>query len=448
MDKSHLPEIDILTALFCKPREFHPYVMKIDQEFFSENLRSFFSVFQSYYKKYGKPPSQSVFKIEFEEGSDQQKTALATFEAIRTNYPNIKTIDQNFILEHLNLFVKKSFIKKALLQSYEEYEAGQYDKIIRNFQRLNEAIIDNDMGRSYFDPEFFITKYDSEKTGTTIKTGSNQFDENFGGLHRKTLTIVAGPSNAGKTMFLVNLAASLLTMTDELKNILYITMEIDEEQIGKRIDASLLGEPIKFFRTKIKDNSTNEDLINRFAERKDSGNRLIIKAMRSGSNAADIEALVRNLSFIPIKGEEKPFKADIVLVDYFGLMRPNHPNKNANSYEIGRDISEELRAISQDFNVAVVAAAQTNRSSFSNDVGQDSISDSIAIAQTADIMLTLNRNEALDLNNQMMIYLAKSRFSRAGAKFMFAADYDCMRLNDIDTGNVSEANKNSGGKNA
>lgn len=435
MDKNHLPEMDLLTTIFCKPREFHPYVMKLEPDFFGEALRGFFSVFQAYYKKYGKPPPQSVFKVQYDEGSEEQRVALSVYESIKNNYSNIKNLDQNFLLENLNLFVKKSVIKKTLLQSYDEYEAGDYDKIIRNFQRLNEAIIDNDMGKNYFDPKFFVDKYDGERTGTTIKTGSVQFDENFGGLHRKTLTIVAGPSNSGKTMFLVNLAASLMQMTDELKNILYITMEIDEEQIGKRVDASLLGEPLKNLRSKIKDGS---DLIEKFIARKESGNKLVIKAMRSGSNAADIEALIRNLSFIPLAGEETPFKPDIVLVDYFGLMRPIQQKKNANSYEVGRDIAEELRAIGQDFNVAMVAAAQTNRSSFGNDVGQDAISDSIAIAQTADIMLTINRNEALDTANQIMIYLAKSRFSRAGIKFLFSADYDCMRLNDVDEGRVAD----------
>ncbi len=437
MESNHLPEIDLLTALFCKPRELHPYIMKMEMEFFSESLRRFFEVFRTYYTKYGKPPPQSVFKISHEEGSDEQRKALGIYETIKNNYANIKNLDPDFILENLNLFVKKSFIKKTLLQSFDEYEAGDYDKIIRNFQRLNEANIDNNMGKNYFDPEFFVTKYDSEKTGTTMKTGSTQFDENFGGLHRKTLTIVAGPSNSGKTMFLVNLAAMLLQMTDELKNILYITMEIDEEQIGKRVDASLLGEPLKTIRTKIRDTS-NDDLINKFIKKKEGGNKLVIKAMRSGSSSADIEALIRNLSFIPMVGEERPFKPDVVLVDYFGLMRNNNPSKNQNGYEKGRDIAEELRAISQDFNLAMVAAAQTNRSSFGNDVGQDSISDSIAISQTADIMLTINRNESLDLANQIMIYLAKSRFSRAGVKFLFSADYDCMRLNDIDEGHVSD----------
>jgi len=437
MDINQLTEADILTVLFCKPREFHPYILKIEPEFFSDNLRSFFSVFQDYYQKYNKSPSQSVYKIEFE-GEDQTKM-FTIYEAVHKNFDNLKSLDQNYLISKLDLFVKRSFIKKTLLQSYDEFEAGEYDKIIRNFNRLNEAIVDNEMGKNYFDPEFFVTKYDREKAGVNINTGSSQFDSNFGGLHRKTLSIVAGPSNSGKTMFLVNLTGSLLELVDQLKNILYITLEIDEDSIAKRVDANLLCTPVKELAKKLHDKESGETLSEKFVTIRENGNRLIIKAMRGSSNPSDIEALIRNLSIIPLKGEDRPFKPDIVMVDYLGLLQPNHPSKNMNSYDKGRMISEELRQIAQDFNLCVVAAAQTNRDSFGNEVKQESISDSISIAQTCDLMLTINRNEEMDRTNQLVIYLAKSRFSRTGMKFIFNTNFECMRLEDVDTGHVTDS---------
>lgn len=435
MDNAQLQESDILTALFSKPRELHAYILKIEPDFFSDHLRGFYSVFQEYYSKYGKSPSQSVYKIEFE--GEEQTRMFGVYNAIQQNFDKLKDVDQTYLISKIDLFVKKSFIKRTLLQSYDEFEAGEYDKIIRNFSRLNEAVIDTEMGKNYFDPEFFTSKYDREKTGININTGSNQFDENFGGLHRKTLSIVAGPSNSGKTMFLVNLTGGLLELTDQLKNILYITLEIDEESIAKRVDANLLCIPVKDLWKKIHDTETSEGVIEKFVTLKENRNRLVIKAMRGGSNPSDIEALIRNLSVIPLKGDDRPFKPDVVMIDYLGLLQPNNPSKNMNSYDKGRMISEELRQISQDFNLAMVAAAQTNRNSFGNEVRQENISDSISIVQTADLVLTINRNEELDRVNQLVIYLAKSRFSRTGMKFIFNVDFECMRLNDVDTGNIT-----------
>jgi RecA/RadA recombinase len=436
MESQHMKETDILTILFCKSKEVHPYIIKILPEFFSEKLRVFYSIFQEYYQKYMKAPSKTVFNVEFE-GDDRVKV-IHIFDAIQNNFEKIKDLEQDYILEKLDLFVKKSFIKKTLIQSYDEFELGEYDKIIRSFGKLNEAIVDSNMGSNYFDPEFFMGKYIREKSGLSIFTGSNQFDSNFGGLHRKSLSIVAGPSNSGKTMFLTNMAASMLEMRDQNKNILYVTLEIDEEAIGKRVDANLLCTPVKDLGKKLRDNHEGDILAQKFIKIKENQNRLVIKSMRGGSTPSDIAALIRNLWIIPMSGEDKPFKPDVVMVDYLGLLQPTITSKNMNSYDKGRNISEELRQIAQDFNLAMVAAAQTNRGSFGNEVTQDSISDSIAIAQTADLMLTINRNEELDRNGQVVIYLAKSRFSRTGVKFIFNADYDCMRFEDVDVGHISD----------
>lgn len=435
-----MSEIEILSALLFKSIEFHPYVIKIEPDFFSGNLRDFFSVFQEYYKKYGKAPAESVYKIEFD-GSSQAEM-LDVFQELNKTFASIKTMEPDYLISKLDLFVKKSFIKKTLLSSYEEYELGNYDKIIHNFNRLNEAVIDNNMGSNYFDPDFFAKKYAGSSSGLRIKTGSRQFDETFFGLHRKSLTIFAGPSNAGKTMCLVNIVGHLLELKDEIKNILYITLEIDEESIGRRVDANILGVPVNEMRARINDKNEGDALAGKFIQIRENQNRLVIKAMRGGSTPSDIESLIRNLSVIPLKGEVNVFKPDVVMVDYLGLLKPNHFNKNMNSYERGKEISEELRQLSQDFNLAIVAAAQTNRSSFGNDVGQESVSDSIAIAQTADLFLTINRNDELDRVNQLMIYLAKSRFSKNNIKFLFGVDFDCMRMDDVDTGRVDCSEEN------
>ena len=100
-------------------------------------------------------------------------------------------------------------------------------------------------------------------------------------------------------------------------------------------------------------------------------------------------------------------------------------------YEKGLVLAVELRSLAQQYNVPFIVAAQTNRNSFQDRPGMDSISDSIGISQTADLMVTINRNEKLDLDGHVEGYLAKSRFSKNGSKFVFGADYETMQLCDI-----------------
>jgi replicative DNA helicase len=139
------------------------------------------------------------------------------------------------------------------------------------------------------------------------------------------------------------------------------------------------------------------------------------------------------------RGELKP---DVLLVDYLGLMCPISQSKNDGLYERGLKMAVELRALAQIYDIPVIAAAQTNRDSFENRVGQDKISESIGIAQTADLLLTINRDKSKgegEESDLVEMYLAKSRFSKNDQSLTFKVDYDCMRVEDYVSPNVVEA---------
>jgi KaiC/GvpD/RAD55 family RecA-like ATPase len=58
------------------------------------------------------------------------------------------------------------------------------------------------------------------------------------GVPKKTLNVVMAGVGVGKSLFLCHLASSYLNMG---KNVLYITLELAEEEVSKRIDANLLN---------------------------------------------------------------------------------------------------------------------------------------------------------------------------------------------------------------
>jgi replicative DNA helicase len=153
---------------------------------------------------------------------------------------------------------------------------------------------------------------------------------------------------------------------------------------------------------------------------------------------SDIDALIRNLD-VTSNGELKP---DVVIVDYLGLLSPTNMNSRMGLYEKGMAISVELRALAQMYEIPFLVAAQTNRQSFADRVDQDKISDSIGIAQTCDLLMTVNRNEDMDKDDQVVIFLAKSRFCKNGQTFTFHVNYDNMRVEDM-MGGVSTANSDN-----
>lgn len=428
--KKTFSQLDILTALFFYSSSFHAYLIRLKVGFFDDTYQDFFRILQKHYKSYSKIPSKKVYELELE-GADKEET-LKVWDQIYKNFENIKLLSHEYIIEHLGNFFKQSYLKQFLLESYEKYESQNYDEIISKISKLNEMIIDNDLGDEYHDDEFIESRYSSENFNNYISTGFPSFDNCFGGWYRKALHIIAGPSNSGKTLWLINFMANML-LNQEQKSlkILYITLEIDSAQIARRLDACLLDEPMSEV-GKFKDLKLKEMI----SQSKDTrGNQAIIKEMSVNSTPSDIEALIRNLQIV--KKDEK-FELDALFVDYFGLCQPTNFTKNMGLYEKGLALSGEFRSIAQRYNIPVISAAQTNRSSFEDRVGQDKISDSIGIAQNCDMMITINRNDELDEQNQCNLYLAKSRFSKNNQTFLFNVNYDSMRADEIIGGNISE----------
>lgn len=430
-----MKEEDVLTVLYCMSREHHAFMMRLEPIFFSEKYRLFFQFVQDYYKEYGCVPWKPVFETEMNE--EHRKDMISILDKLTKNYDaRIKKMQPDYIRDKLALFAKRCFIRKYLAEGYVDFQNGKYDEIIEKLSCINDSIIDANYGSLYLEEDAVEERYGRELT-SYIPSKFLQIDEAMQGWHKKALHILAGPANSGKTMYLVNAVARQLIdgvtrisggkgewFNEKPVNILYITLEIDEEQVNRRIDSCLTNTP-----TRDLDTESGKKALRELVKycKNDLNKRVVVKEMPGyKTTPADIEACMRNLDVVS-KGELKP---DIVVVDYIGLLSPTVTNKNMGLYEKGLALSVELRSIAQRYDIPVIAAAQTNRDSFSQEIGMDKISDSIGIAQTADVLITINRNEELDREDCVILYLAKSRFSRNGLKFLYKVNYECMRVND------------------
>jgi replicative DNA helicase len=423
--KKDLSPLDIVTVLYFYAKNFHAYILRLEADFFPDEYQPFMEILKKYYKNYDKVPPKSAMLTECDEIDRAQMEAL--YDTVFTNINNVKHYAHEYLIEKLDAFAKKNYLRKFLVNSYDKFEQGKFDEIISSIGKLRESIIDNDLGVEYHDDTFIEDRYSNDEFGNKMTTGFKQFDETFGGWHKKSLNIIAGPANSGKTMWLINVVRNRLMNDKEMGNrILYITLEIDKEQVGRRLDCCLTGSNSKDMWHK-KDLSEFREML--ALSKGGLNNRVMIKEMPGyKTTPADIEACMRNLEVVS-DGDLKP---NLVVVDYLGLLSPTYKTKNMGLYEKGLEIAVELRAIAQQYNVPFIVAAQTNRNSFSDRAGMDSIADSIGISQTADLMVTINRNEKLDTDGHVQGYLAKSRFSKNGALFTFAACYETMQINDVE----------------
>jgi replicative DNA helicase len=251
-----------------------------------------------------------------------------------------------------------------------------------------------------------------------------------GGLPQKTLSVILAGTNVGKTMIMCHCAASALHLG---KNALYVTMEMSEDEIAKRIDANLLNVnlediillPQDMYMTKIHNLQT-----------KTSG-KLIVKEYPTGAaSCSHFRALLNDLAL------KKNFKPDIIYIDYIGICASSRIKFTGDSYTYTKWIAEELRGLAVEYEVPVLTAGQFNRAGYkSSDPDLDATAESFGLPFTADFMLGVITSEELDRLNQFMFRQLKTRFGdkRKNKKFVLGVDMAKQRLYEIEaTGQVNE----------
>jgi archaellum biogenesis ATPase FlaH len=293
---------------------------------------------------------------------------------------------------------------------------------------LSDALavsFDNNIGHDYF--ENYEQRYDFYNR----KENRMPFDIEYlnkitnGGVPNKTLNIFLAGPNVGKTLMMCHIASSFLLQN---KNVLYITLEMAEEEIAKRIDANILNIPINQFEDLPK--NIFEKKVNKILER--TKGRLIVKQYPTASaHAGHFKALINELQL------KKSFRPDVIFIDYLNICASSRfkANSNVNSYSYVKSITEEVRGMVVELDVPLFTATQTTRSGFtSSDIEMTDVSESFGTAATADLLLAIISTEELDNMNQVMIKQLKNRYSdkSINKRFVVGIDRSKMRLYDVE----------------
>jgi hypothetical protein len=232
-------------------------------------------------------------------------------------------------------------------------------------------------------------------------------------------------THVGKTMAMCHLASSYLMNG---LDVLYITLEISEEEIAKRIDANLLNIPIGELETI--DRSMFDSKIERL-KRKNHG-KLIIKEYPNGAAGyLQFKALMKELFL------KKKFKPKIVVIDYLNICCSSKVKLGGsiNSYQYVKNIAEELRAFAIEEDVCVISATQTNRVGFTNsDPDLTNTSESFGLPMTADFMAALITDENLEKLGQILVKQLKNRYNGTSyyTKFVVGVDRSRQRLYNVE----------------
>lgn len=257
------------------------------------------------------------------------------------------------------------------------------------------------------------------------------------GFIGSNLYIFAGLPNAGKTTILTKCALDIckynynvtLKKPGRIPTVLYITAEDTMEKMTMRIINNRLED------IDIKDESlTPEEIaemaINKGGLNSDTGNNLYIKYCKNQEiDTNDIYSYIEEL-------DSDGYEVIAVIVDYIKRIKPIVYAKEERDQL--KNISNDLRALSIDYDIPVITAAQMNRegsaaveqaiakgeSDVLKRMGKNNIGSSWALQENTDMMIGIN-TEIDNLTNQkyMSFLKMKIRYKDEYGVLYFATPY-------------------------
>ena len=340
---------------FC--REVFPYIKENYFQDISE--QKLFNSFSEYVEKYKEPPSKEALSISVSNRTDMNESA---YKQVTDLIDSLK-IDENTNIDWLKSETEKFCQDRDLFNAIrrsitildgndKELDKGSIPKLLSDSLSIN---FDTVIGHDYFE------EYADRYAYYHHKESRIPFDLKIlnlitkGGLPKKSLTLFLGETGSGKSLVKCHIASAALLAG---LNVLYISMELSSEEIGRRIDANILN--VNLDQVGTMDEDVYEKRVNRYKDK--TPGKLIIKDYPTGAaSAAHFRHLINELKL------KKNFKPDIICIDYLNICSSSRvKGAGANQYAVIKSIAEEIRGLAMETDTAIISSSQLNRSGYGN----------------------------------------------------------------------------------
>jgi replicative DNA helicase len=287
-------------------------------------------------------------------------------------------------------------ISNAERQIFEmQINAGEHNtKFISAFQGVSDLLSNlEDMAET------------GEKPG--IRSGYPKLDELLGGFRKGELFILAGRPATGKTAFALNMAHHISRHKREGGGVLFVSLEMSQEQICARIVSLSCDVPLGYL---VQGNIPRNILDN---------------CINSRHQFSDMSLFINDCSFITIhslkstvRQIKRTHNIEIVIIDYLQLIESPTSKNDNREVEISK-ISRGLKLMAKELEVSVIALSQLSRD-IEKRRDTPRLSDlrgSGAIEQDADNIAILYIPDE-DIPDEVCLYLGKNRNGAVGEIYL------------------------------
>lgn len=351
-------ESTIMSSLLISEDYTRKVLPHLDKDYFAERADALiYDEISKYFLQYNELPSKETLLIQVTEKSGVNVADVEdAFTRINGFQTEPKKLD--WLLDKTEAFCRDRALYNAIMKSItiidgkeKNIDRGSIPEIL---QKALGISFNTAVGHSYLDDAAerydFYTRLDSK-----IRMDLDIFNKiTHGGLSKKSLTILLAIQGGGKSLVLSHMAAGFLR---EGYNVLYISLEMQEQKIAERIDANLMGVDLDKLSLLGKDIFCTK-IANIAAK---TQGRLFVKEYPNGSaHTGHFRGLVEELK------TKQNFKPDVILVDYLGICASSRMKLggSVNSYAYLKSISEELRALAVELELPIVTAGQVNRGAY------------------------------------------------------------------------------------
>lgn len=329
----------------------------------------------------------------------------------------------DWFLREFEKFCRHKALRDAILASPELLDDGRYGEVEATIKAAVQIALVKDLGTDYYlNPKERLEAIREGKG--QCSTGWKDVDEKlYGGLNKGEITIFAGQSGAGKSLFLQNLGVNWAMAG---LNVVYLSLELSEKLCAMRVDAMHTGYETRDVMRNIDDVHMRV----RASQQKSKGS-LRIKQLPNGCTSNDIRAFIKEYEIF------SGLKVDCILVDYLDLMMPMSKKISAeNLFVKDKYITEELRNLAVELQTVTVSASQLNRTSYEEvEFDPSHIAGGISKVNTADNVIGISTSAAMRESGRYQVQFMKTRSSSGvGSRVDLAFNNKSLRITDLEEG--------------
>ncbi len=396
--------------------------------FKNKDIKAIFAIIRDFYEKRSTKPT--ITEIKSYLTTDELKMSLKNVVNLFANID--KNLNADELAANTETFLKEKAVYYTMMEVVDDINKNEVDtsKILDKFEKACSITLATETGLDLFaDVDRVIDDLNSDDR--YIPSKWKWLDDKIGGgflESGRALYLFAGETNIGKSIFLGNIA---INIAKQGKTVLLVSLEMPELVYAKRLCSSVSKIPLG--QLKVESENLKSQITEYCIENPDS--KIIIKEFPPATITCNhLKAFIRKLT-------QKGIKIDAIVLDYVNLL---NSTMGDSSYERIKICTEQLRALTYEFNCPIISATQLNRDGYEiSEPGLKTISESIGLAMTGDVILSIWQEDTDKELGVIKMGFMKNRF---GPNFGFCPmriDYTTLTITEDEHVNDTEGSTSS-----